>query len=141
MKSDNSKGKIADATEAEKRINKAVELLLDDNSSRAEWVIYCKEVYNIESRQSDVYWARAKEIIKDKFSKDRDAIFESHHARLFALYKKALKDDEKEVARKALADMAKLTGVNEPSKSDVTSDGERVVINIGIEDSEDEKED
>jgi hypothetical protein len=136
MKSDNNRRIIADSTESEKRVNKAVELLLEDNTSRAEWVIYCKENYNIESRQSDKYWARAKEIIKEKYSKDRDAIFESHHARLFALYKKALKDDEKEVARKALADMAKLTGVNEPDKKDVTSEGERIQINIGIEDDE-----
>lgn len=137
MKSDNNRRIIADSTESEKRVNKAVELLLEDNTSRAEWVIYCKENYNIESRQSDKYWARAKEIIKEKYSKDRDAIFESHHARLFALYKKALKDDEKEVARKALADMAKLTGVNEPDKKDVTSEGERIQINIGIEEDED----
>ena len=136
MKSDNNRRIIADSTESEKRVNKAVELLLEDNTSRAEWVIYCKDNYNIESRQSDKYWARAKEIIKEKYSKDRDAIFESHHARLFALYKKALKDDEKEVARKALADMAKLTGVNEPDKKDVTSEGERIQINIGIEDDE-----
>ena len=136
MKSDNNRRIIADSTESEKRVNKAVELLLEDNTSRDEWVIYCKDNYNIESRQSDKYWARAKEIIKEKYSKDRDAIFESHHARLFALYKKALKDDEKEVARKALADMAKLTGVNEPDKKDVTSEGERIQINIGIEDDE-----
>lgn len=136
MKSDNNRRIIADSTESEKRVNKAVELLLEDNTSRAEWVIYCKDNYNIESRQSDKYWARAKEIIKEKYSKDRDAIFESHHARLFALYKKALKDDEKEVARKALADMAKLTGVNEPDRKDLTSEGERVQINISVDNDE-----
>ncbi len=140
MKSDNNKRKIADARESEKRVNKAIEMLLCDNTSRAEWVIYCKDVYNIESRQSDIYWRKAKDAIEDKYSKDRESIFESHHARLFELYKKAIKDDEKEVARKILADMAKLTGVNEPDRKDVTSEGERIQINIGIEDSEEDEE-
>ena len=64
MKSDNDKRRIADARESEKRVNKAIEMLLCDNTSRAEWVIYCKDVYNIESRQSDVYWRKAKEKIR-----------------------------------------------------------------------------
>ena len=47
---------------------------------------------------------------------------------------KALKDDEKEIARKILADISKLTGVNEPDKKDVTSGGESFQINIMLDD-------
>jgi hypothetical protein len=140
MKSDNSKGKIADSTESENRVNRAIDFLLNENMSRGEWVIYCKKEYNIESRQSDVYWKKAKDHIKDKFTKEREALAESHHARLFALYVKALKDGDMEIARKVLADIAKLTGVNEPDKKDVTSEGERIQINIGIEPDEDNEE-
>lgn len=126
----------ADSFESNSRVLDAVDCLMNKNMTRGEWVLHCKSKYSIESRQSDSYWSKAKEFVKEKFAKDRDAIVETHHARLFKLYIEAVKDGEKEIARKVLADMAKLTGINEPDKKDVTSDGEKIQINIGVEDEE-----
>lgn len=136
MKSNNSKRIIADSVESDNRVSTAIDFLLSNNMSRGEWVVYCKKEYNIESRQADIYWRKAKDHIKDKFAKEREAMAESHHARLFGLYIQAIKDGEMEIARKILADIAKLTGVNEPDRKDVTSEGERIQINISVEDDE-----
>ncbi len=131
---------VADSVEVDNRIAEAIDFLLNKNMSRGEWVVHCKKKYGIESRQSDTYWRKAKDHVKEKFAKDREAMAESHHARLFELYMKAIKKGEMEIARKILADIAKLTGVNEPDKKDVTSEGERIQIHIGLETDEDEEE-
>ena len=134
---ENKKKQAADSVEADNRIATAMNKLLKENMSRAEWVLFCKKEYGIESRQADNYWKKAKDHVKEKFAKEREAVAESHHARLFDLYIKALRDGETDVARKVLADIAKLTGVNEPDKKDVTSEGERIQINIQVDNDDD----
>lgn len=120
----------ANTDESQKRTNEAVKKILNHNWTNKEWIHFCSLEYNIGARQAQNYWGFALEHIKAKFSKKRDAVIESHFGRLFELYEKCVKDQEWDNARKVLSDIAKLTGVNEPDKKDITSDGDKINIII-----------
>lgn len=120
----------AHTEESQRRTTQAVKFILEQNYTRGEWVQFCAKEYQISDRQADTYWKFANDIIKEKYNKKRTNMVEKHHGRLLDLYIKCVKDQEWDNARKVLSDIAKLTGVNEPDKKDITSDGDKINIVI-----------
>ena len=123
----------ADTAQSQERTRKAIECILKHNFSRREWVQYCAKQYEISDRQADKYWSFANQHIIEKWTKKKDTLVEEHYGRLFDLYEKAVNAEEWNVARLCLQDLSKLTGINEPEKKDITSDGESIKIVIGVD--------
>jgi len=131
---ENKPRKRSTKAETQRRVNEAIDFMFNQNATRREWVDYCEDNYDVIPRQADKYWAEAKKVVLEKYSKNRENVINNHYGRLFNLFKGAQKDGEREVARKILADMAKLLGLNEAEKKDVTSGGDKINININIDD-------
>lgn len=123
----------ADTAQSQERTRKAIECILKHNFSRKEWVQYCAKHYEISDRQADKYWSFANNHIVEKWTKKKDTLVEEHYGRLFGLYENAVKAKEWNVARLCLQDLSKLTGINEPDKKDITSEGEKINIIISKE--------
>ena len=111
------------------RVTDAFKKILDHNWVKKEWKEYAMEKYNLPQSTAEKDWEAAKQKIKEKFSKSRSYVWEKHHSRIFDVYEKAMKEGKLDIALKALQDIAKLGGLNEAEKKDITTDGKPITIN------------
>jgi hypothetical protein len=122
-------------TEAEytERLNEALELILYKKLSAGEFRVTFSKMYKVSERTADAVWARAKQILKDRFTEKQEEIISEHLSRYYDLLERARQDNNKRVERETLADISKLYGL-EQKKIDITSDGQPISINISLQD-------
>jgi hypothetical protein len=90
-------------------------------------------MYGVSERTADATWKRCKEIIKERFNEEADALIEQQVERYFDLLVRAREDGNKRVEREVLDSITKLYGLEGPKKVDVTTNGEPIKINLNFE--------
>lgn len=91
---------------------------------------FAADTWSVSERTTDEYIARATKLIEEITQPRKEYEFALVRQRLEELYDKALADKNYNAALGALKQVAEMTGINQPQKVDVTSDGKPVPILI-----------
>ena len=118
--------------EVEQFITESVSMIMHNHMSFKEYVDYCKREKKISENQANVYWKRVFEIIKEKYSLDRDKEIDKHLYHLWDIYGQAIDKGDYNTSRQILSDISKLKGLNEPDKVDMKSETE-IIFKFGNE--------
>jgi hypothetical protein len=117
----------------EERIPEAMEMMLYEKLNFVEFREQGAKKWNISERAAADVWSNVKDRLKARFDEKSDEIIEAQLQRYFDLLRRARADGNKRVEREVLSDLNKLYGL-EIKKVDVTSQGEKVSININLTD-------
>ena len=123
----------ADNIEMELRMTQCVKMIVHDRCTRAEFMRYCAKEWNLKSRQSEVYYARVHEYMKEKNGKNREQMILDQIQRYQDLYDLCIAKKDYQTAKGILTDINKMKGLNEADKVDHTSGGEKINIIIGTD--------
>jgi hypothetical protein len=115
------------ATDAEIsiRVGNTLELLLR-GYARSKIVEITTNNYKVCEKTADTYIAKAKELIKENTSVTKDEMVALAAARYNDLYEKNYDSSDLKEARMVLDSIIKLFGLEQPSKVDVTSGGDKI---------------
>lgn len=103
-------------------------------ASRKYIVRYASENWKITSRQTDEYLSRVYDEIKNTFTiEKKQEIISKQLAQLDDLYVKSYTIEDFRECRSIIESRSKLLGLNEPTKSDVTTNGKEISKNITVE--------
>jgi len=118
------------ATDAEIsiRVGNTLELLLR-GYARSKIVEITTNNYKVCEKTADTYIAKAKELIKENTSVTKDEMVALAAARYNDLYEKNYDSSDLKEARMVLDSIIKLFGLEQPSKVDVTSGGDKITWN------------
>lgn len=132
---DNKKkgGRKTSIVSYEERIPEAMEMMLYEKLNFVEFREQGAKKWNISERAAADVWSNVKDRLKARFDEKSDEIIEAQLQRYFDLLRRARADGNKRVEREVLSDLNKLYGL-EIKKVDVTSQGEKVSININLTD-------
>ena len=117
----------------EEIIPEAMEMMLYEKLNFVEFREQGAKKCNISERAAADVWSNVKDRLKARFDEKSDEIIEAQLQRYFDLLRRARADGNKRVEREVLSDLNKLYGL-EIKKVDVTSQGEKVCININLTD-------
>jgi len=123
----------ADSIEMEKRMSDCIEVVINEGMQRKDFIQYCAHQWQLADRQAAVYWKRVWTFVAEKYSQENHKIIDEHVRQLWRLYNLCVKKKDYQTARGILQDLAKLKGINEPEKKDITSGGESIKIVIGVD--------
>lgn len=119
--------------EVEKFITESISMIMHNHMSYTEYVDYCKKEKKLSEAQSNTYWKRVFELIKEKYTLERDKEIDKHLYHLWDIYGQSIDKGDFNTARQILSDISKLKGLNEPDKVDVTGQTE-IIFKFGNED-------
>jgi len=119
-------------SEIEARVSKVIDLLCM-GLSRSEIVQYSAKEWGIAPRQGDEYIAKATAELKKRAAFDRDEELAKARERLTWLYKKCISVQDFQRALAVQKELNALYGLYAPTKTDITSGGERVQAITTIE--------
>ena len=133
METENKKGAGRKSSIAtyEERIPDAFEMVLYEKLSYTEFRVQGAKRWKISERSAESIWKDVKDRIKARFEEQAEEIISEQLSRYFDLLSRARADNNKRVERETLADINKLYGL-ETRRIDVTSNGEKVSININL---------
>jgi len=115
--------------ETQRFLSESVNQILDNHMSWTEFVHWCSRHDLSENRANDI-WKQAWKLITEKFELDRNKQVAKHLQKYWMIHDVAQKRGDLNTARQTLNDIAKLMGLNEPDKVDVT---EKIRFNFGNE--------
>jgi hypothetical protein len=107
--------------EAETRrfINDSMSRIFDTHMSWNEYIQFCYE-HGLSKSQGNEYWIRVWSMVKEKFELEKDKLITKHIQKYWHIYDTAVKNGDINTARQTLNDLAKLLGLNEPDKVEVS---------------------
>lgn len=123
------------ATDAEiqLRLDTIYEMVVK-GASRKYIVRYASENFKISSRQTDEYLSRVYDEIKNTFGTEKkQEIISKQLAQLDDLYVKSYTIEDFRECRSIIESRSKLLGLNEPSKTDLTTNGKEINQPLSIE--------
>jgi len=118
--------------QVEEFITESISLIMNEHLSYREYIKYCKETKKLSENQSNIYWKRVFELIKEKYSLQREEEIDKHLFHLWSIYGQSIDKGDFNTARQILGDISKLKGLNEPDKLDMTSQNE-IIFKFGNE--------
>lgn len=127
----------ADNIEMEKRMADCIEVVINEGMQRKDFLRYASDKWEVSERQAETYWKRVWDFVAEKYSKENHEIVDEHVRQLWRLYNLCVKKKDYQTSRGILQDLAKLKGINEPDKKDITSGGESIKIIIGVDEDDD----
>jgi hypothetical protein len=122
-----SKTKRMSKIEVERFVNESVNQILDNHMSWTEYTTWCRK-HGVSEHRANHLWKSAWVLIQEKFELDRHKQVAKHLQKYWLIHDIAQKRGDLNTARQALNDIAKLMGLNEPDKVDVT---EKIRFNFG----------
>ena len=105
--------------EMEDFIKQSVKRILQNHLSWKEYLRWCQSNGVGESR-ANIYWGLAWQSIREKFELDKSKMVSKHLAKYWDIHDQSLTLGDFTNARQTLNDIAKLMGLNEPDKMDVS---------------------
>ena len=105
--------------EMEDFIKQSVKRILQNHLSWKEYLRWCQSNGVGESR-ANIYWGLAWQSIREKFELDKSKMVSKHLAKYLDIHDQSLTLGDFTNARQTLNDIAKLMGLNEPDKMDVS---------------------
>lgn len=124
-------GRKSTDVEYMEKITAALELMLWKKMGSGEFRQYYSKTYGVSERSADEIWAKAKEIIKERFKDEQDEIINQQLMRYFDLLDRAREAGNRRVERETLDSISKLYGLD-TKKVDVTTNGQPISISINL---------
>ena len=120
-------------TDVEKRtfINNAAREILEGHLSYNEFVKWCKDTANMSKSQANEYWTKVWVLLKKRFDLEKDKLILKHTQKYWDIYEQALMSNDLTNARNSLNDLAKLQGLAQPDKIEITT--KTIKLNFGNE--------
>jgi hypothetical protein len=115
----------ADSSEMEKRVN-TIYLMILQGFQRKQIIQYCSNTYKIGERQTDAYLIKAREIIKANIDCDTSSKKNEVLNQFYDLYQKNYALEDYRECKSVLLAIAGILGVQAPTKTDITSGGEKI---------------
>ena len=115
--------------EMNKFISESVRRILNEHMSWTEYTTWAKKNGLSPSRANE-YWKKAWEAITERFDIDRNKQIAKHLQKYWNIHDGAIERGDLNTARQALNDIAKMMGLNEPEKVDMTNE---ITFNFGDE--------
>jgi len=112
-------------------LDESMDLILRKHMSWTDYVGWVKK-QGLGEQRANQLWKEVWDLIRDRFSLERDKQIQKHLLHYWSLYDKAMSNDELNTARQTLNDIVKLIGLAEPDKVDLTTKGE-VTFRFGDE--------
>jgi hypothetical protein len=110
-------------------IKDSVNIILNQHLSYGEYCEWVKQQKGISRNQANEYWLKSWAILKKKFEMEKDKLILKHIKNYWDIYETALINSDLTNARQVLNDLAKLQGLNEPDKVEVS--GTQIKLNFG----------
>lgn len=108
-------------------IDESVKKILDEHMSWKEYIRWC-EKHKISYSMANKYWKESWESIQTKYELDRNKQVTKHLKKYWKIHDDAINRGDLNTARLTLNDIAKLMGLNEPDKVDIT---DKIIFNFG----------
>ena len=117
--------------ERERRIQEVKKLTLE-GFTRSQIIRYCSDKYNIGTRCTEGYITDVKLQLLEDFNSlgAKEEITAQIFSRLEDLYQKNVDIDDYKECRAILKDLREMLGIAQPTKLDVTTNGEKIQSNI-----------
>lgn len=125
-----NRGRKTNTVVYEQRMTRVFEMMLYERLNSIEFRNKASKEFGITTRQAEILWKDAKDRLKKKFEDEQEELLSSHIQRYFDLLKRAKDGFNKRVEREVLADLTKLMGLEQTKKVDITSGGEKINVNI-----------
>ena len=126
-----STGRKLSAAEQEQWIKSSIRKIMLEHYSWKQYVEYCNKNGFSRQRAND-YWKECWEIIRDKYELDKSKQISKHLMHYWQLHDEAVSKGDLSNARQTLDAIAKLMGLNEPDRLDMTQTGE-IIFKFGDE--------
>jgi polyhydroxyalkanoate synthesis regulator phasin len=122
--------------EAEHRrfINDSMKRIFDNHMSWTEYIEFCYD-YGLSKSQANAYWIKVWGSVKEKFELEKDKLITKHLQKYWFIYDNAVKNGDMNTARQTLNDIAKMMGLNEPDKVEVSSNNQVIEFKFGTPDT------
>jgi len=121
-------------TEVELFLKESTKKVFRDHLSHTEYVEWCRK-QSISYAQANKYWLRVWEQVREKFRMDKDKLIDKHLRSYWEIHHEAMVSNDLTNARQTLDAIAKLMGLNEPDKVDMTTEI-KLKFNFGDEPDE-----
>ena len=108
------------SAEVEAFLKESAKKIFTEHLSNGEYINWCRE-REISRSQAMEYWNRIWKQVKEKFQLERDKLIDKHLQAYWEIHSKAMSTGDFSNARQTLDAIAKLMGLNEPDKLDMTS--------------------
>jgi len=125
-------GRKTNVGEYEERMVEVFEMMLYKKLSYVEFKKQAAERFGISQRQAENLYADARTRLKERFDEDREQILQEQLARLYDLLNRCREAGNRKVESEVLRDISKIYGVEQPTKVDITSGGEKINIQINL---------
>jgi len=129
---DNKPGRKTNVAQAEERMSEVFEMILYSKLSFTEFRSQAAERFGISARQAETLYKEARERLKERFNQEREEIVSEQLNRLFDLLNRCRESGNRRVEAEVLRDLNKIYGLDQPVKVDLTSGGEKISININL---------
>jgi hypothetical protein len=126
-------GRKSTEIEYEQKLVRAYELMVYHKKSYVEFRDIISKEFEITTRAAENIWFDCKNRLKEKFNQEREEIVNEQLLRYFDLLQRARDEKNKRIEVEVLRDLTKLYGIDAPQKIDVLSGGEKLSINIVLD--------
>ena len=130
----NKGGRKSDIIDYEKRILEGMELVLNQNYGYNEFKKEGSKLWGISERAAEAVYKEIRDRLKERYQKEADEILQTQVQRLIDLYQRCKLNNNMKIELETLIALNKLYGIEQPKKIDITSGGEKLSINIIIND-------
>jgi len=113
--------------ETDTRTREVLQWILN-GAPRYEVLRLASEKYNISERQVENYITKAHTLLRESHERGQDHAVSVAVAQRQSLYALALESGDYRLGLNVLADLAKLVGIYAPTKTDITTKGERLPL-------------
>lgn len=120
----------SNVSQYEERMVEVYEMILYKKLSYTEFKKEAAKRFGITQRAAEDLYKEARDRMKEKFSQEREEILNEQLTRYYNLLDRARQEGNRRVEVEVLRDLNKIYGLNAEQKIDVTSNGEKLSINI-----------
>jgi hypothetical protein len=133
MENKKNAGRKHNDIEVQERFQRAFELVLYRRLSFNEFRELFSQQEGISIRQAEMIYKKVKDTIKARFEDEKDSLIQAQIERYIDLLERARQSGNRRIEREVLQDLNKLWGLEQASKIDITSQGEKVSLNIIVD--------
>lgn len=125
-------GRKTNVGEYEERMVEVFEMILYKKLSYVEFKKQAAKKFDISHRQAENLYADARNRLKERFEQEREEIVQEQLARLYDLLDRCREAGNRRTESEVLRDLAKIYGIEQPQKLDITSGGQPITISINL---------
>ena len=125
-----SGGRKSNEIEYEEKMTRVFELILWEKKSFTEFRDLVSKEFEITTKAAENMWYDARKRLKERHTEEHEQILQDQLTRLYDLLNRCRESGNRRVESEVLRDLTKLYGLEQAKKIDITSDGEKISVNI-----------